>query len=67
MCAIEIGCCGSLNQAELFKKCGFQYLEANISQIVSMEEKEFQEALSQIRELHFPVKPQTVFFRETGP
>ena len=67
MCAIEIGCCGSLNQAELFKKCGFQYLESNISQIVSMEEKEFQEALSQIRELHFPVKAANCFLPGDWP
>ena len=67
MCAIEIGCCGSLREAALFKECGFQYLEANITQIVLMEEDAFQQALAELRETGLPVRAANCFLPGDWP
>lgn len=64
---MKIGCCGSLQQAPLFKDCGFQYLEGNITQIASMSEKEFQDALDAIKACGMPVLAANCFLPGDWP
>lgn len=62
-----IGFCGSIEQAELAKSCGFDYLEPGITTICAMSEEEFAEKQAYLQRVGLPVLTANLFLPGDWP
>lgn len=62
-----IGFCGSIEQAELAKSCGFDYLEPGITTICAMSEEEFAEKQAYLQRIGLPVLTANLFLPGDWP
>lgn len=62
-----IGFCGSIEQAELAKSCGFDYLEPGIATICVMSEEEFAEKQAYLQRVGLPVLTANLFLPGDWP
>ena len=62
-----IGFCGSIEQAELAKSCGFDYLEPGIVTICAMSEEEFAEKQAYLQRVGLPVLTANLFLPGDWP
>lgn len=59
---MKLGVCGSVNDAAIIKKCGFDYVEENLSRLASMTEGEFDLYAAEYKKIGVPVLSTNGFF-----
>lgn len=64
---MQIGFCGSIDQAELARDCGFDYLEPGIAPICGMGEEEFAEKRAYLKKVGLPVLTANLFLPGDWP
>lgn len=64
---MEIGFCGSIDQAELARDCGFDYLEPALASICAMSEEEFAQKQALLQKVQFPALAANVFLPGDWP
>lgn len=64
---MQIGFCGNIDQAELARDCGFDYLEPGIAPICAMGEEEFAEKRAYLQKVGLPVLAANLFLPGDWP
>ena len=59
---MKLGVCGSVKEAAIIKKCGFDYVEENLSRLASMTDGEFDGYAAEYKRIGVPVLSTNGFF-----
>lgn len=64
---MQIGFCGSIDQAELARDCGFDYLEPALAPLCSMSEEEFAQKQAHLQKVGIPALAVNLFLPGDWP